>query len=424
MDTAAAPTGSRGESRLLVAAHEVVLEQGLAGASARAIAQRAGSSASAIHYHFESVEALIAAALNHARERDREWRRGLLDGFARSELGPELLPYFLMGVTSTAAGNFRELTLLRWDTALETALRGRFAPVATAWRDDLTEFWSAVLHAFGVAASPRLIAELADAASRIYLAVGNGPTHVAWVTETIAHFAARLCGVELARRGRTIWRDLHRIAPAEDKKYQQKRNNPRAARIVEAAVNILLAQGPHAVTHRAVATLADVSLSSTTYYFESRGEILHAAFSELRADAITRAHASAAEPTTRLSLDLLLERMGDALVPTPREISRKYIASQSLQHAAVRDAQLRPHAQQLYASMGEATLRLFRQTPELREPDNALAAFTFALWTDAMLCNLSLENADSVASEVRARQREMLALLFELELASDSVLMS
>lgn len=151
---------------------------------------------------------------------------------------------------------------------------------------------------------------------------------------------------------------------------------------------------------------------------------MHAAISELRADAITRAHASAAEPPTRLSLDLLLERMGDALVPTPGEISRKYIASQSLQHAAVRDAQLRPHAQQLYASMGEATLRLFRQTPELREPDNALAAFTFALWTDAMLCNLSLENADSVASEVRARQREMLALLFELELASDSVLMS
>jgi AcrR family transcriptional regulator len=361
------------------------------------------------------VEALIAAALNHARERDREWRRSVLEGVQDSELAPELLPYFLMGVTSTAGSNFRELTLLRWDTALETALRGRFVPVAAAWRNDLNEFWSAVLHAFGVSASPRLLAELADAVSRIYLAMGNGPTHVAWVTETIAHFAARLCGLEPTHRGRTIWRNLHRVAPAEDKQYQQKLNSPRAARIVEAAVNILLAQGPHAVTHRAVATLADVSLSSTTYYFESRAEILHAAFSELRADAITRAHASAAEPPACLSLDLLLDRMGDALVPAPGEVSRKYIASQSLQHAAVRDAHLRPHAQQLYATMGEATLRLFRQTPEIRKSDDALGAFTFALWTDAMLCNLCLESADSVASEVRAQQREMLAVLFDLE---------
>lgn len=52
----------------------------------------------------------------------------------------------------------------------------------------------------------------------------------------------------------------------------------RADRIAEAALAIIRANGVDGLTHRAVATEADVPLGSTTYHFSSREEILEAAF--------------------------------------------------------------------------------------------------------------------------------------------------
>ena len=120
---------------------------------------------------------------------------------------------------------------------------------------------------------------------------------------------------------------------------------------------------------------------------------------------------SNAKRTKNLTLDELIELMGGALVPSSREVSREYVAAQSLLHAAARDSALRPHAQQLYANMGEATLALFQRTPGLCNRIDPLSTSIFALWTDAMLCNAGLESPSEIASSVLAQQRAMISLL-------------
>jgi AcrR family transcriptional regulator len=59
-----------------------------------------------------------------------------------------------------------------------------------------------------------------------------------------------------------------------------RRQPPEAIRaaIIEATVRVIGRHGVDGVTHRAVAAEADVSLSSTTYHFASKDEIVSAAF--------------------------------------------------------------------------------------------------------------------------------------------------
>lgn len=58
---------------------------------------------------------------------------------------------------------------------------------------------------------------------------------------------------------------------------EQDRGRRRRRSIVEAAAGIILAEGPGAVSHRAVAERAGVPLSATTYYFSGLDELLDAA---------------------------------------------------------------------------------------------------------------------------------------------------
>jgi AcrR family transcriptional regulator len=52
----------------------------------------------------------------------------------------------------------------------------------------------------------------------------------------------------------------------------------RRAKILDATLRVIAAEGVDAVTHRRVAEAADVPLGSTTYYFESREQLLREAF--------------------------------------------------------------------------------------------------------------------------------------------------
>ncbi|HVP03210.1 MAG TPA: TetR family transcriptional regulator [Solirubrobacteraceae bacterium] len=64
------------------------------------------------------------------------------------------------------------------------------------------------------------------------------------------------------------------------------------AAIVEATIRIIGRGGTAAVTHRAVAEEAGVSLSSTTYHFASKAEIVDAALRQVAANEIARVEAT------------------------------------------------------------------------------------------------------------------------------------
>ena len=63
MSSPAAVRGQAVRGRLLSAAVELISERGWSGVSTRILAQRAGVSASVVHYHFSSVDVLLREAV-------------------------------------------------------------------------------------------------------------------------------------------------------------------------------------------------------------------------------------------------------------------------------------------------------------------------------------------------------------------------
>ena len=93
---------------------------------------------------------------------------------------------------------------------------------------------------------------------------------------------------------------------------RQARGEARRRQVLEATLRLLARGGPRAVTHRAVAKEADASLRSTTYYFDSREELLVEALRHYAATALERFDTLAAS----------LPQLDRAQVPPEPEVLR------------------------------------------------------------------------------------------------------
>src|SRR5829696_8263821 len=87
----------------------------------------------------------------------------------------------------------------------------------------------------------------------------------------------------------------------------------RREQILEAALRVIGRSGREAVTHRAVAEEADVPLGSTTYYFDSRDDLLGQALEHIARKETERYAAMAGElrgaKTPRQLADMLLSEL-------------------------------------------------------------------------------------------------------------------
>jgi DNA-binding transcriptional regulator YbjK len=121
------------------------------------------------------------------------------------------------------------------------------------------------------------------------------------------------------------------------------RGSARRDAILRAAIALIGEEGPDALTHRAVAERAGVSLSATTYWFSSKDEIFR--------EAVALAAGEEVERLERLVLDLAPRHLTPAV--WARELSAALAAD-------ARDNPARPVA------MFEFVLEASRQ-PELRD---------------------------------------------------------
>lgn len=71
---------------------------------------------------------------------------------------------------------------------------------------------------------------------------------------------------------------VHRQSPTPPAKPARPRGEARRDCIVEAALAVIAEVGPDALTHRRVATKANVPLAATTYWFSSKEDLVLAAF--------------------------------------------------------------------------------------------------------------------------------------------------
>jgi TetR/AcrR family transcriptional regulator, regulator of biofilm formation and stress response len=118
----------------------------------------------------------------------------------------------------------------------------------------------------------------------------------------------------------------------------------RREQILEAALRVIGRAGVQAVTHRAVAEEANVPLGSTTYYFDSRDDLIRQALEYVAASEVERYGKRGDQLRTVESPDELADRLIDELVAAAQD-RIAYIAEYELWLEAGRRPELREAAQ-------------------------------------------------------------------------------
>lgn len=124
----------------------------------------------------------------------------------------------------------------------------------------------------------------------------------------------------------------------------EKRRGQRREQILDATLRLIGRSGRQAVTHRAVAEEAGVPLGSTTYYFDSRDDLLGQALEHVSALEVDRYDGLAEELRQLNTPTELADRLLSELVSAAQDRTA-YIAEYELWLEAGRRPELREAAQ-------------------------------------------------------------------------------
>ena len=202
------------------------------------------------------------------------------------------------------------------------------------------------------------------------------------------------------------------------KKISKRR--PRAARdkdqdrrstILDATLRLIATDGVDAITHRRVAAAAGVPLGSTTYYFDSREQLLREAFRRYleQIRALQTQVARRIRPTTvRGLVDLLVE-----LTQREFEDEQRVLAEYELTLFAARDAEIADALHEWDASMIGSLARSFETLGASRPFDAARTVLNMTRGHELD----SLTRHDANADDLRRRLTVVVAALVEVSVA-------
>lgn len=285
-------------SGIVEAAATLMRTVGVAGLSARVVAQHAGLSPSAVNYHLGGRDGLLRALCARTRDDFDRWAENRLASV--TDWPPEML-----SPASVSAGFVYDLTRQPWASALlefrDLARRGEVdlgEASELAWLT-LEDFWSDALRGFGLS-KPRLELWRVFAAGALPLSlVDSDPVaHFAWLTEAARRMEERAGGLRPKR-------PPEKCDPLPSREAPPQPDGKR--RIVDAAIGLIGENGVDALTHRRIAVASGLSLASTTFFFKDKTEIVAAAFRELHRQSIERMTGSRPASAARLSQVVLRE---------------------------------------------------------------------------------------------------------------------
>jgi DNA-binding transcriptional regulator YbjK len=188
----------------------------------------------------------------------------------------------------------------------------------------------------------------------------------------------------------------------------EDRRADRRTEILDAAVRLIGRDGRKAVTHRAVAEEAGVPLGSTTYYFDSREDLLGQALQHVAAEQTARHDALAAELAAIDSVPELARRLIEELVTIVRDRTA-YIAEYELWLEAARRPELRESARAWCEAERAA---LAGGLAAVGSSDPATDARLVAAVLDGL--GVQVLTADDPVAETKALEPELLRLIERL----------
>jgi DNA-binding transcriptional regulator YbjK len=337
--------------RLVSATLSAWAAEGAAGMSARTLATSAGLPVSSIYYHFGDLEHLLETAQHEALRMAACWCDTQLDAIRGQAGGPTALGPLLAAIVDDWCEQQRVLAFAERECQLAALRDPRHVATAARWDALWQSFWGAVCDRLGIADIALGTAWVFAGASALHLLRWRRPLDRAALAELCDGWARWMDG-RLADR--SPWFDLARrdaaalIAPPAP-------DDPVAAAVATAAAATVAQRGVAALTHRAVAAEAGVTLGVVSYKFRTSADLLHAAFEAIyRRMSPQSADELAAVPD--LGRDATLARLGSGSVPTGADM----LASDELLVASARNPAFQTFAAQLRYLRGRSSGHYFQ----------------------------------------------------------------
>ncbi|MFR9730445.1 TetR/AcrR family transcriptional regulator [Saccharopolyspora sp. MS10] len=160
--TAATPKGERRRRALVEAAVELLADGGLEAVRHRAVAERAGLPLASTTYYFDSLDDLIAAAVEQEGRAELAAGRARLDALAAelrtADAVAELVLDLLLGRDSRDGGT--EPVLLRYERLVGSPRRPYLAPLMRELTGELRQLLHEILERSGRPVGPDRLTEL------------------------------------------------------------------------------------------------------------------------------------------------------------------------------------------------------------------------------------------------------------------------
>ncbi|WP_326945185.1 TetR family transcriptional regulator [Amycolatopsis sp. NBC_01307] len=183
MTAAATPKGERRRAALVEAAAKLLVEGGFDAVRHRAVAERAGLPLASTTYYFDSLEDLVAAAVEHHGNAELETGRRRLEELATRNRGVqamvELVLDMLLGPESGDEEADAEAVLLRYERLVATGRRPYLRPLMRTLSGQLNELLTEIFARSGTpvreAELEKLVALVDGAVVNALIAVDPAP---------------------------------------------------------------------------------------------------------------------------------------------------------------------------------------------------------------------------------------------------------
>lgn len=162
MTAASTPKGERRRQALVEAAAELLVERGFDAVRHRAVAERADLPLSSTTYYFDSLDDLVAAAVEHHGRAELVRGAALLAALPTQPRGIDALIDLVLDqlLGPPAADRDAELVLLRYERLVATFRRPYLRPLMRTLGAELRGLLLEVFSRSGIAVDPRRVEQL------------------------------------------------------------------------------------------------------------------------------------------------------------------------------------------------------------------------------------------------------------------------
>lgn len=356
-------------ARVAEGAIEVLASHGVAGLTHRLVAKSAGVSLAATTYHFDSKFDLIGAATALAMANYTESIRRAAERFKRTKGRPDSFRRFAVSLIRGATKRDRHATIA-W---AEIILDGRRHPEALALSrhlfSQLPALWSEIAESAGLTLSEDGLRSVIDVVIGFLM-----------MTVTLGLSQKQVDAV-LTRKSHPVkaWHIDSTTYAREPVDRLSGKAQATKERIISASIDLLIAAGPSAISHRAVAERAGLSATAPGYYYPTIGDLLAATQQRLFADSKRRYREAAVSYAKELDEESFVDRTTTAFLREATEFGGASVARFGIWLQSSRQPELRPIIWDEIADQNLAWERVLRQISKHPRPfDPMLAQTLFA----------------------------------------------